>query len=401
MARTPDLAARCARLRLQAEATLEINRMICNAQDLDQLLMLIAERCRELLQCEVAGFALVQLQPPHIEWRAWSGCRTDYRDVVFPRRGGIAGRVMSSGKPVMLHDLHKRKDAASEFPISFAEGLRSVLGVPLQIMNAPSGCLMIGYRSVHDFTGEEIDALGSFAAQAAIAVENARLYARKTELISLISHELRTPLALIRGCASALLDVTKPRSAALRREYLATIDTESSRLDELVQKLTDVSKLDQGVFDLEMHDVEPRALARAVVARWHKAVPQRRFALRLHPTVQVVRLDRKRIGQVLDNLLSNAVKYSPDDTAITVGVDQTVDSVVFSVADRGPGIPEGQRQRVFERFFRAQIGRRKRDGSGLGLYIARGIVGAHGGRIWLDAKTNSGTTVCFSLPAGR
>lgn len=385
---------------MQAEATLEINRMICNAQDLDQLLILIAERCRALLQCEVAGFALVQQQPrPHIDWRAWSGCSTEYHDVVFPKRGGLAGRVLSSGKPVMLHDLKQRKDAASEFPISFAEGLRSVLGVPLQIMNAPSGCLMIGYRTVHDFTSDELDALGSFAAQAAIAVENARLYARKTELISLISHELRTPLALIRGCASSLLDRTKARAPALRREYLATIDSESARLAELVQKLTDVSKLDQGVFDLEMHDVEPRALARAVVARWHKAVPKRRFALRLHSTVQVVRLDRKRIGQVLDNLLSNAVKYSPDDAPITVGVEQTSDSVVFSVADRGPGIPEEEHQRVFERFFRAPAGRRKRDGSGLGLYIARGIVGAHGGRIWLDAEVPGGTTVCFSLPA--
>lgn len=525
-----SLAVRCARLQLQAEATLEINRTICNAEDLDELLMLIAERCRALLQCEVAGFALLQDQEPHIAWRAWSGCRTDYRNVVFPKRGGIAGRAMSGRRPVMLHDLNKRKDAAAEFPISFAEGLRSVLGVPLEIMNSPSGCLMIGYRSLHDFTPDEIDLLCSFASQAAIAVENARLYetlrseqarlesvvqsineglvlvglderlayvnrqarallhlgddeplgldpagfferialkstdppgvrdellkldgtpsgfptldvqlagspavairltrfvvfdskgehlgrgflcrdvtlerqvdAMKSEVISLVSHELRTPLALIRGYASALLDGTKSRSPSLRREYLTTIDNESSRLDELVRKLTDVSKLDQGLFDLDMHDVDPVALLRAVVGRWRKA-SQRTFTLRVEEKFATVRLDRKRIEQVLDNLLSNAVKYSPQDSTIALAIERENDSVVFSVADRGPGIPAEQRQRVFERFFRAQTRGRKRDGSGLGLYIARGIVGAHGGRIWLDSKIARGTTVFFSVPSTR
>ncbi len=514
-----------------AEATLEINRRICNTDDLDELLMLIAERCRDLLQCEVAGFALLQEQEPHIAWRAWSGCRTDYRNVVFPKRGGIAGRAMSTRRPVMLHDLNRRKDAASEFPISFAEGLRSVLGVPLEIMNAPSGCLMIGYRHIHDFTPDEIDTLCSFASQAAIAVENARLYERlrseqarlesvvqsineglvlvglderlayvnrqarallrlaedeslgldlagfferiahestepsgvrdelfkldaivsgfptvdvqlsgspavairltrfvvydskgerlgrgflcrdvtlerqadamKSEVISLVSHELRTPLALIRGYASALLDGTKSRGAALRREYLTTIDTESSRLDELVRKLTDVSKLDQGLFDLDMHDVDPVALVRAVVGRWRKATSQRTFTLRAEEKLGAVRIDRKRIEQVLDNLLSNAVKYSPQDSAIALGVELHQDSVVFSVTDRGPGIPAEQRQRVFERFFRAHVRGRKRDGSGLGLYIARGIVSAHGGRIWLDSKSARGTTVFFSVPSGH
>ncbi|MGH7684644.1 MAG: GAF domain-containing protein, partial [Vulcanimicrobiaceae bacterium] len=431
--------------------------------------MLIAERCRQLLRCDVAGFALVQDQSPKFVWRAWSGCRTDYPDVIFPERGGIAGRAMSTGRPVIIEDLRKRKNAAAEFPISFAEGLRSVLGVPLQIMDAPSGCLMIGYRSVHHFTAEEIDALTSFASQAAIAVENARLYeslrgerarlesvvqsineglvlvdldervvymnrqarallrlddaeplgesvqhfigriARqstepsgtlvemleldrtgsgfptldvplsgspavmvrftrfavfdshgsrrgrgylcrdvtfekhvdemKSEVISLVSHELRTPLALIRGYASALLDRSKARSLSLRREYLETIDLESLRLDELVRKLTDISKLDQGIFELDVHDVDPATLLRSVVARWRKATPDRRLSLSGDARGALVSVDRKRIEQVLDNLLSNAVRYSRKDAAIAVGLAPDGDSIVFSVHNRGRGIP--------------------------------------------------------------
>ncbi len=524
-----SLSARCARLQLQAEATLEINRTICSVQDIDQLLMLIAERCRDLLQCDVAGFALVQEQSPNFVWRAWSGCHTDYPNVVFPERGGIAGRAMSTHKPVVIEDLHKRRNAAAEFPISFAEGLRSVLGVPLQIMDAPSGCLMIGYRSTHHFTAEETDALTSFASQAAIAVENARLYeslraerarlesvvqsineglvlvdleervvymnrqakallrlaeseplgesvqhfigriarastdpARtlvemleldrtgsgfptldvplsgspavtvrftrfavfdshgsrlgrgylcrdvtfekhvdemKSEVISLVSHELRTPLALIRGYASALLDGSKARSPSLRKEYLETIDLESLRLDELVRKLTDISKLDQGVFELDIHDVDPAVLLRAVVARWRKAVPERRLSLSGDVGGAMVSIDRKRIEQVLDNLLSNAVRYSRKDAAVGIGLGVDGDSIVFSVHNRGRGIPPEQRARVFERFYRGGNG--KSDGSGLGLYIARGIVNAHGGRIWLDSDEQKGTTVYFALPRAR
>ena len=520
-----SLESRCARLQRQAEVTLEINRTICALQELDPLLMLIAERCRELLQCDVAGFALVNEKTRTFEWRAWSGCRTDYRDVVFPKRGGIAGRAMSTRRPIVLADLNKRRNAASEFPISFAEGLRSVLGVPLQIMDAPSGCLMIGYRSVHAFTGEETDALTSFASQAAIAVESARLYeslrserarlesvvqsineglvlidlndrvlymnhqatallrlaegeccgqsvqafvgrvarestdpakilvalleldrtasgfptldvhlsgspavtlrltrfvvydaigARlgrgyscrdvtvekhvdemKSEVISLVSHELRTPLALIRGYASALRDGSKARSAALRKEYLETIDTESLRLDELVRKLTDISKLDQGVFELDFRDVDPSALLRATVARWRKAVPERRFLLDSTPDL-LVRIDRKRIEQVLDNLISNAVRYSRKESPIRLGLQAERDAIVVSVNNRGRSIAPAQRERVFERFYRGRG--TNGEGSGLGLYIARGIVSAHGGRIWLDSDEPNGTTVYFTLP---
>jgi signal transduction histidine kinase len=521
------LARRCARLQLQAEITLEISRTICSAQDLDQLLMLIADRCRKLLHCDVAGFALLQEQEPKIVWRAWSGCHAGYPDVVFPRRGGIAGRAMSTRKAVIIHDLKKRKDAAAEFPISFAEGLRSVLGVPLEMLNAPSGCLMIGYRSVHDFTAEEIDALTSFATQAAIAVENARLYenlrderarlesvvqsineglvlvglddrvvyvnrqavallrlqesecvgdfiqrfigrisrasaepgrvlpalldldrttsgfptldvqfagspsvtirfirfvvydsrgerlgrgylcrdvtserqvdAMKTEVISLVSHELRTPLSLIRGYASALLDGSKSRSLTLQREYVETIDAESSRLDELVRKLTDISKLDQGVFELDAHEVDIVAMLESVAARWRK-VCERTLVLKYAKDLHTIRFDRKRIEQVLDNLVSNAVKYSPGDTHVLLGAKEEGEGVVFFVKDRGPGIPAAQRERVFERFYRAPVGKGKGDGSGLGLYIARGIVSAHGGRIWLDSDDAGGTTVLFYLP---
>lgn len=524
------LRAKTARLEAQAGATLEITRAICSVPVLDELLTLVAERCRELLRCEVAGFALLEEQTKTIVWRAMCGCRTEtYRQVTYEDRAGVAGRAMSSGQPIIVHDFLNDGDIdPSEFPISFAEGLRSVLGVPLEIDKRVRGCLMIGYRSVHDFASDEIDTLTSFSLQAAIAVENAQLYERirreqarlesvvqsineglvlvdlsdrvvyvnrqarsllrmlspvqadetgdlffehmaaqttspnrtktelaqlrtslaefpsfdfelqdapplnlrltqfnvydssgerlgrgylcrdvtfekqvdtmKTEVISLVSHEIKTPLASIRGYASALLDDSRKRNRTLELDYLKMIDTESARLDDLVCNLTDVSKLDAGVMFLEKHEISPAYLLRGVIARWRKAHPQRRFHIVCNEHITPIQIDRRRIAQVFDNVLSNAIKYSPADTDVLISLSEDGESVTVSITDRGIGIPRAQRQQVFERFYRVQARRHTNDGSGLGLFISRGIIVAHGGEMWLESRIGEGTTVAFSLP---
>jgi len=521
-----------ARSDAQAGATLEITRAICSVPILDELLTLIAERCRELLACEVVGFALLEERAKTIVWRAMCGCRTEtHKRVTYHPSDGVAGRAISTGGPIVVHDfLTDGGIDPREFPISFAEGLRSVVGVPLEIDKRPRGCLMIGYRSVHEFTSDEIDTLTSFSLQAAIAVENAQLYERvrreqarlesvvqsineglvlldledrvvyvnrnacvlfrtnplaltgatcdelvgrlaehstspsdmraklaqlaassaefpavdleiaesptlnlrlthfyvydaggerlgrgylcrdvtfekqvdamKTEVIAHVSHEIKTPLASIRGYASALLDGSRNRTRALEIDYLKMIDTESTRLDDLVCNLTDVSKLDAGVLFLERHEISPAYLLRSVVARWRKANPERRFRVVCDEHIAPVLIDRRRIAQVLDNVLSNAVKYSPVDSLISLALCERPDAVVFSIADRGAGIPRAQRERVFERFYRVQARRREGDGSGLGLFISRGIVVAHGGEISLQSRIGEGTTVVFSLPKG-
>lgn len=524
------LRVKIARLEAQAGATLEITRAICNVPVLDELLSLVSEHCRDLLDCEVAGFALLEEDARTIVWRAMSGRRTEtFRRVTYREHAGIAGRAISTGRPVIVHDfLTDGGIDPREFPISFAEGLRSVLGVPLEIDKRPRGCLMIGYRSVHDFTNEEIDTLTSFSSQAAIAVENAQLYegirreqarlesvvqsineglilvdltgrvayanrktgalfrmnagalfdigcdelferlaeqtanpeqtmanlgalrdsvaefpsvdlefgsspsynlrlthfnvydasgecsgrgylcrdvtfekqvdAMKTEVISLVSHEIKTPLASIRGYASALLDESRNRTRALEIDYLRMIDSESARLDELVCNLTDVSKLDAGVLFLEKHELSPAYLVRSVVGRWRKANPQRRFHVSCDERIAPLHLDRRRIAQVLDNLLGNAVKHSPASSDVVVALVDGVGYVSFSVSDRGVGIARAHRERVFDRFFRVSTQRHEGDGSGLGLFISRGIVLAHGGEISLESRIGEGTTVTFSLP---
>ena len=227
--------------------------------------------------------------------------------------------------------------------------------------------------------------------------------AMKTEVISIVSHELRTPLAAIRGCASALLDGKRKRDANIRREYLRTIDSESARLDALVANLLDVSKLDAGVLEIEHYPYDLSALVEMRIARWHTAEPECRFEVEREPDPFIVELDRVRIEQVLDNLVANALDSGASEVVVSV---RTQDGrAVVAVNDNGSGIAPEDLERIFERFHHKNAknsgsGRAKRQGSGLGLYICRGIVEAHGGRMWVRSTVGAGSTVGFSLTLG-
>lgn len=516
------------RLLKQARATFEINRSICGLGGLDRLLLLVAERSRDLLHCEVAGFALLDDCGTTITWRSMSGARTEtYRNAIFSPSGGVAGRAISTHHPVVVDDFRLDPTLTPEAnPISFAEGLQSVLAVPLDISQRARGCLMIGYRKPHKFSSEELDVLTRFASQAAIAIENAELYDRvrserarvasvvesiaeglvlidvrgrialvnrrveeifdvsraayvgqtfdallsafvkrsdtpeivrtrlvsliasqlamvncdveltgdppivlrftsfpvydgdrtmlgrgllcrditfehqvdvmKSDVIAIVSHEIRSPLSSIRGCASALLDTERHRSKRLQKDYLETIDRESARLNDLVGNLTDVSMLDAGVLVLALHDSDPSFLIDRVIARKRRENRVIRLASESKPGF--LRFDHRRIEQVLDNLLSNAMKYSQPTSEIDVSVVYSPTEFIVSIRDRGSGIARSLQERVFERFYCIEGPRVKGDGCGLGLYICRGIVEAHSGRIWLESTPGAGTTVSFALP---
>jgi len=217
--------------------------------------------------------------------------------------------------------------------------------------------------------------------------------ALKTDVIAIVSHELRSPLASIRGCSTALLEESGGRDAALQRSYLELIDRESARLTELLSNLADASLIDAGVFQIDPQASDPISLAHRVAARKNRTITIGSTAL-----ARALLFDHHRIEQVLDNLLDNAMKYSPEDTPIDVSFEDFGHEVVFTVSDHGDGIPLELQRHVFERFYRIDGLRRKGDGSGLGLFICRGIVAAHGGRIWLEARETRGTSVSFALP---
>lgn len=222
----------------------------------------------------------------------------------------------------------------------------------------------------------------------------------KSELIGNVSHELRTPLGLILVMATALQDKEINQSVVIRDTFLKDIEEEARKLEKIVDNLLDTSRLQRGRIYLERDAVDLHPVIIKTVERISTLDQSHRFQYDPPEEKIIIAIDETRIEQVLYNLLDNAVKYSPTDTTISIQVYQEGANVCVKVSDEGPGIPIPDRERVFERFYRiVNADQMPRPGLGLGLSIARGIVEAHGGRIWIEDRPGGGGVFVFSIPA--
>lgn len=217
--------------------------------------------------------------------------------------------------------------------------------------------------------------------------------------LSVISHELQTPLAVIRGFAELLAETAETLPPAQVRRKLAVVAEESERLSTMVAELLDASRIGAGGLELTREPVDIPQLVRRVVQKMELLSARHRFVVAIPADLPPVLADYARVEQVLRNLLENAVKYSPSGGQITITSDLLSDAVIIHISDEGVGVPEAERERIFSRFARlnSRVVRQMK-GVGLGLYIARAIITAHGGRIWADAAPGGGAQFSFSLP---
>jgi PAS domain S-box-containing protein len=218
------------------------------------------------------------------------------------------------------------------------------------------------------------------------------------ELVGAISHEIRAPLANINAVADLLLADDETGGAA--REGLATIRIQGRRLADFAERMLDVSRLEAGSWQLEPRPLPVTLLAEAAVREWRAAQPGRPFRLDLPPAPLWAWADEQAAAVVLDSLIENAVKYSPPETEITVAATPGPgEEVSISVIDQGPGMAREQQARIFERFYRGDGSDAQRVyGHGLGLYVARGLVVAMGGRLGVTSEPGRGSRFTFTLP---
>lgn len=220
----------------------------------------------------------------------------------------------------------------------------------------------------------------------------------KSTFVSVVSHELKTPVALIKGYVSTLRRGDANWDRDIVEDSLAIIEDEADRLAELINNLLDATRLEAGEFAINAADVSMPTLVNRVVKRFKTQTKKHKFIIDFPENCPIVLIDEGRITQVLDNLISNAIKYSPEGGEIRIKGEVAPDKIIVSVEDQGPGIPIGDIPHIFDRFFRSEDAAKNTAGTGLGLYLARAIVEAHDGAIWIDPRSTNGACVLFSLP---
>lgn len=235
------------------------------------------------------------------------------------------------------------------------------------------------------------------AKAAQIAWEHAEAEFLRNTLLAGVSHELRTPLAGITGAASALSEANDGLSIHARREMVDTICSEAERMERLINNLLDMTRLESGGLVINKEWQPLQEVVGSAMHQLDRRLRGRPIKINLPPDLPLIELDAVGIQQVLVNLIDNAMLYTPAGSSIDVVAAAGEQEVSIEVADRGPGLPPGTEQRVFQKFFRVQPAA-SRPGTGLGLAICRGIVEAHGGRITAANRSGGGAVFRITLP---
>ena len=230
----------------------------------------------------------------------------------------------------------------------------------------------------------------------------------KSALLDAVTHDLRTPLTSIKASVTTLLnqqrDATRPLTEENRKEMLEVIDEECDRLNRFIEELMELARIEAGEMQLQKHWGSVEEIVNAAVARATPLTRNHTMRVSISQDLPAVKVDERAVAEVIYNLLENAAKFAPPNTDIKVEAREGENgTVTINVSDQGPGVPAEFRERVFEKFFRAM-----RDGdsatvnagTGMGLAIARGIVEAHEGSIWIADQPGPGTNVMIMLPTG-
>jgi PAS domain S-box-containing protein len=320
--------------------------------------------------------------------------------------------VMRRGRPELVPEIDDAwLEAHEEDPESLALwrrlGFHSMLVVPLTAGERTLGAVSLLAQNGRPAFGADARILAEkFASHASLALENARLYReakRATEgrdqVLGVVSHDLRNPLSAIAMCAKVLRDDDGQMAPEERESLLTTIVQSADWMNRLIQDLLDVASIETGRLSLERARQAAPALVTQTVRMFEVEAHQRGVRLTASTPEELppLHVDASRIVQVLGNLLNNALKFTPDGGRIDIGAEARGGNVVFFVADSGPGIPFADQPRVFDRYWHARRTANKR-GTGLGLSIAKGIVEAHGGRIWIESTPGEGAKFLFTIP---
>ncbi|MCS7283896.1 MAG: GAF domain-containing protein [Anaerolineae bacterium] len=326
-----------------------------------------------------------------------------YQRSFWPIHQGIIGRVARTGQPELVTDVRQDPDY-----VAVVEDTIAQITVPIRREDRIVGIIALETSRPDRFTQETLDFVVRLADHAAIAIENARLFAAvdaanqaKTEFISFVSHELKQPMTAIKGYTDLLAKGLAGDLTEMQRSFLEVIRSNVNRMDTMVQELLDISRIESGRLRLEIGRVSVQEAVEEAVRTLRQEIEAKKQSLEITIAdgLPPVAADRTRLVQILTNLLSNAYKYTPEGGRIRVSAEPANGCVRFSVSDTGIGITPEDQERLFTKFFRSQDPVvRSVPGTGLGLAITKSLVELQGGQIWVESQPGVGSTFTFTLP---
>jgi signal transduction histidine kinase len=377
----------------------EISRDLASTLDLDVLLNRIVQAAADLSHAEAASILLYDESKQQLFFQVSTNLDEPLmRGLVVPVEGSIAGLIVTNRQPIILSEAQKDPRHFSNIAKITKVTTNSLLGVPLIAKDKVIGALEAINKLQGEFTEEDQHILMDLGAQAAVAIETARLF-QQSDLIAEMVHELRTPLSSLRTAAHLL--TRQDVSPEKREQVVQIMHTETTRLTEMTTAFLDLARLESGRMQLQAQrfDLIP-LLEECVQMMCSKAeVGGLELQLTTLDTLPPLKADRDKIKQVVLNLISNAIKYNRPNGQISISAESTEGEIMIVVSDTGSGIRETDLAHLFEKFYRARAAEKSTTGTGLGLAISKRIIEMHGGHIEVHTQVGQGTSFFVHLPA--
>lgn len=373
---------------------LEISETLSSTLDLKQLLEMIIDTATDLTDTASASILLVEPDSGKLYFAATTGEKQPKEEMVVPLEGTIAGWIVDHGEALILDEVPENRRSYPEVD----DSTQNMLGVPLVTKQRVIGVLeTVNKQNGKLYSRRDVAVLQALASQAAVAIENARLF-QQTDLIAEFMHELKTPLMALTAASEILARDELPQK---QQELLSMIQQETARLSKLAQDFLELARLESGRTHLTYEPVDLTAILYDVMRLQEPQAASRNITVTVDipNDLPVVMGDQNRLKQVLLNLTSNAIKYNVDGGAIKIVVRVIDGEVAIEVSDTGVGIAPEFLEHLFERFYRVPDREGFTEGAGLGLSIAKRILLEHGGRIEVRSVVGQGSTFCCYLPS--
>ena len=375
-----------------------ISRNLASTVDLNILLNRITEAAAHVCASEAASILLYDESQEQLYFESATNLDEPLmRGLIVPVEGSIAGWIVTHGQPIIIDDTQKDPRHFAQVGKATNITTTSLLGVPLIAKDKIIGALEAINKRSGKFTQDDQEILMDLGAQAAVAIENARLF-QQSDLIAEMVHELRTPLSSLRTASHLLLrkDINQDQLA----KVVGIIDNETTRLIDMTTSFLDLARLESGRIPFNSELFDPHVLLDECVGLMKDKAAEKNLRLNLYvpDKLPTIKGDRDKIKQVVLNLVSNAVNYNKPSGTITVAGQGKQNELIISVNDTGQGIRQTDIAHLFNKFYRSQATESSVQGTGLGLAICKKIVEAHNGHIEVQSEVGIGTTFLVHLP---